>query len=77
MKRADKLWYQFAECITKIQSPEMFLGVARILKVKLVDENGEAKDFGILYEEVMNAFEESSTRRKKELVDILKQAVSA
>ena len=40
----------------RIKNPEIFLGVARILKVRLI-EDGEPRDFGDLCADVIESFE--------------------
>lgn len=76
MTKDEKLWYEFAKCISKIKSPELFLGVVRILKVEFM--NGEEpRDFSELYEDTMKAFDASSRKRKKEIIKILQEANKA
>ena len=79
MTKDDKLWYDFAGCISQIRSPELFLGVARILKVNLMADSAAdtPRDFGEIYEDVMIAFEAASRKRKKELIKILREANKA
>lgn len=60
--------------IGKIQDPEVFLGIARILKVKLLDDDMNPKDFSDLFEEVMIGFDGAGRKRKKELLKILRAA---
>lgn len=57
----------------RIKDPEVFLGVARILKVQLVqDEN--PRDFGELCADVINFYELAPRKRKRELLKILREA---
>lgn len=69
---------KFLEEIGHIKDPEIFLGVARILKAKLInEEKKEPYDFQDILEETMRKFHESSRSRKKELLKILRAANKA
>lgn len=60
----------------RIKNPEVFLGVARILKVQLVqDEN--PRDFGELCADVIESYQNSNRKRKRELLKILREANNA
>ena len=63
--------------ISKIKGPEIFLGVARVLKVKVVDEKNEPLSFETLFREVLKSYEAQSHTRQKELLSILKAANAA
>ena len=81
---------QFMEEISKIQDPQIFLGIARLLKVKLVDagvdgargmdsqdlkdEKVEARDFVDLFKDVMSAYSARDRKFKRELLKILRKA---
>jgi hypothetical protein len=64
----------------KIKEPEVFLGVARILKVPLVkdekDENGHfaPRDFVDIYADVIEAYANADRSRKRELLKVLRKA---
>ena len=73
----DRLNEKFLIEIGKIKEAEVFLGVARILKVKLIeDKDGEivARDFADIFEEVMKAYDAAPRKRRNELYKILKEA---
>lgn len=57
-----------------IKEPEIFLGVARILKVQLLNEKGEVKDFSELCAGAIESFELLKRKRKRELLKILREA---
>lgn len=59
--------------ISNIKTPEIFLGVARILKVQLVTVQG-ARQFEDIYADVLEAFECAPRKRKRELLKILRDA---
>lgn len=65
---------QFILEISRIKDPVVFLGVARVLKVKAIGDDKETKDFNALFKEVLDAFQNSSHTRQKELLNILKAA---
>lgn len=66
--------------IAKIKEPEVFIGVARVLGVKLVeDEKDEeekfvARDFTEIFSDVMKNFDGAPRKRKRELFKILREA---
>ena len=73
---------QFIEEISRIRDPEVFLGVARILRVPLVQkkadkEEYEARDFSDILGEVMTAYDAADRTRRRELLCILKKANKA
>lgn len=71
---------KFIEEVSKIKEPEIFLGVARILKVRLVeDEFGEdgrpqSRCFEDICADVITNFAQSERQRKRELLKILQKA---
>lgn len=79
VKQAKK----FVEQIACIKDPAIFLGVARLLKVKTLkdekDENGKflVRDFGEVLDDVISSYVEMPRQRRRELLSILKKANSA
>lgn len=71
---------KFIEELSKIKTPEVFLGVARILQVKLVSEEKDnegkfiARSFEDVCADVITAFGNSDRRRKRELLPIIQKA---
>jgi len=65
---------KFLDLISKMKEPELFLGVCRILKVKIY-EGEEPKDFIVLLEEALEAFKATPRKRRKELLKIMEAAV--
>lgn len=51
-----------------------FLGVARILKVDLFNEDESPKSFVDVYQEIMEAFSNSNRTRRRELAEIVEKA---
>lgn len=68
------LTQKFIEEIAKIKSPEIFLGVARILKVQLMEDKETPYDFVKIFSDTVEAFDKADRARKKELLKILIQA---
>lgn len=64
---------KFMNEVVKLDIAEFF-GVARILKVKLINENGETREFADVFADLMAAYDNSNKTRKKELLKILKAA---
>lgn len=81
---------KFMEEISRIQSPEIFFGVTRLLKVHLYEEKvedseegGEGKksnkprDFADIFADVMSAYDARDRKFKRELLKILHKANAA
>ena len=64
---------KFMNEVVKLDIAEFF-GVARILKVKLINENGEIREFADVFADLMAAYDCADKSRKKELLKILKAA---
>ena len=75
-----KLDEKFMREISRIKSPEIFLGVAKVLGVGLLgeekDENGKfiPKDFVDIFEELMKKYSGAQRQIKKELLNLLEKA---
>ncbi len=66
---------KFVKEILKIEEPELFVGVARILKVPLFNiEEKKEREFGDVFTDCIDAFEKEGRKRQKELLSILKDA---
>ena len=72
-EKMDKLSKQFLMELSNIKDPQLFMGVARILKVHL-SEGKEVKPFDQVFSEVLENFEIAPPKRRKELYSILKKA---
>ena len=70
----ETLTQKFIKEIANIKSPEVFLGVARILKVQLMEDKETPYDFVKIFSDVVEAFDKTGRARKKELLKILIQA---
>lgn len=64
---------RFANELARIYEPEVFLGVARILKVELVEDD-KPRTFYDIWSDVIDKFNESPRKRKRELLRIVRQA---
>ena len=65
---------KFMNEISNTKDPEIFLGVARLLKLGLLKDDKTSKDFLELFVECVDAFDKLGREKKKELLKILKQA---
>lgn len=66
---------KFVKEILNITEPELFVGVARILKVPLFSiEEKKEREFGDVFADCIDAFEKENRKRQKELLSILKDA---
>ena len=70
----NKLNEKFMLEIGRIKEPEVFIGVVRVLRVKLVEEDGTIRDFTDLFADVMKSYAAAPTKRRKELLKILKDS---
>lgn len=70
----ETLTQKFIKEIANIKSPEVFLGVARILKVQLMEDKETPYDFVKIFSNTVEAFDKADRARKKELLKILVQA---
>lgn len=64
---------EFVQALVNLQGPEMFLGVARILKVELM-EGDKPRDFYDIWGDVLEQFNTSPRKRKRELLKIVREA---
>ena len=74
---------KFLELVVQIKEPELFFGVARILGVKLVDQNKVGADghavprpFEEILDQIIVNYALAPRKRKRELDQILKDAIS-
>ena len=67
---------RFVMELGRIKDPEIFLGVARVLKVQLVEDE-KPRDFGELCADAIESYATSNRKRKRELLKILREANSA
>ena len=70
----ETLTQKFIKEIAKIKSPEVFLGVARILKVQLMEDKEVPYEFTKIFSDTVEAFDKAGRTRKKELLKILVKA---
>ena len=70
----ETLTQKFIKEIANIKSPEVFLGVARILKIQLMEDKEPPYDFVKIFSDTVEAFDKAGRTRKKELLKILIRA---
>lgn len=68
--------HEFAHYLAKASAVE-FLGIARLLHVKLVDDNNDPINADQLVVEVINAYQEQPRKRKRELLRALRDSIAA
>lgn len=71
---------KFIQEISRIKDPEIFLGVARILHVPLVEQKDDkyvARNFYAMCHDIIVAYDAADRTRRRELLTILKQANKA
>ena len=79
----ESLNTKFLKEISKIKEPEIFIGLAKVLGVKLLgeekDENGKfiPRDFTEVLDDVMKSFDGARRSRKNELLKLLVEANKA
>lgn len=71
----EGLTQKFIRQLGKINAPELFVGVARVLQVPLVDENG-VREFIDVFNDTVDKFDKEKRKRQKEILQILKDANS-
>ena len=65
---------KFIEELGRIKDPVTFLGVARILKVKLLGEDSNPREFADILSDTINEFDVQGRARRRELYKILREA---
>ena len=70
----ETLTQKFIKEIANIKSPEVFLGVARILKVQLMEDKDTPYEFIKIFSDTIEAFDKANRARKEELLKILVKA---
>ena len=70
----DRLSTKFIKELSKIKDPMVFLGVARILNVELMVDKDTSKDFAAVLNEVIDSYNSSNRKRRRELLKILEKS---
>ena len=68
---------KFMEEISRINAPEIFIGLARVLKVQLMEDKDTPRDFIDVFSDCVEKFNGLGRTRKKELLKILRDANKA
>ena len=75
MKTFKVNWEEsFVEDLMRLE-PQEFLGLARILKVKVLDDKNEPRDFWVILNEVLENYENENRKRRREIRQIVRAAV--
>ena len=72
----DRYTEKFIDILLETKDPAVFVGVARILKVPLMEDENTPKKFADVFIEVVKNYSAAPHIRKKELLKILKDANS-
>lgn len=78
--KKEKMNEEFMREISKIKDPSVFLGLARLLSVRLIeDKKGEDghfihRDFVNIFEDLMAKYAAAPSKRRKEILSILKMS---
>ena len=51
------LTQNFIEELSRTKNAELFIGVARLLKVSIIDEGGNPRDFNDVFTDILAAFD--------------------
>lgn len=70
----DRLSTKFIKELSKIKDPMVFLGVARILNVDIMVDKDTSKDFAAVLNEVIDSYNSSNRKRRRELLKILEKS---
>lgn len=65
---------KFIKELSKIKDPAIFVGLANILKVGIMEDKDTPKDFNKVLEGIIDAYFAAAPSRQKELLKILKDA---
>lgn len=72
----DRFTEKFIDVLLETKDPAVFAGVARILKVPLMEDKDKPKEFVDVFMEIVKNYTAAPRTRKKELLKILKDANS-
>ena len=67
----DRYTEKFIDTLLKTKDPAVFAGVARILKVPLMEDKDTPKEFVDVFMEVVKNYSAAPRIRKKELLKII------
>lgn len=70
----DKLIKKFIKELANVSDPAVFLGVARVLKVPIMEDENKPKDFSEILNGVINNYIAAPYKKQKELLNILVDA---
>ena len=65
---------KFMEEVARIKDPMILIGVARILKVQLVNDDKTHRDFVDVFQDIMDNYASFPRNKRRELLKILKNA---
>lgn len=65
---------KFIKALSKIKDPAVFLGVAKVLKVRCMEDKDTPRDFNDILRDTINNYFAAAPSRQRELLKILKDA---
>lgn len=74
MKFKMSLMDKFIQELGRIKETPVFLGVARVLKVRAFSEGGAPKPFVDVFSDMLSAFDKVDKKRQKEILVLLRKA---
>ena len=74
MKFKMSLMDKFIQELGRIKETPVFLGVARVLKVRAFSDGGAPKDFVDVFSDMLDAFNKEDKKRQKEILVLLRKA---
>ena len=74
MKFKMNLMDKFIQELGRIKETPVFLGVARVLRVRTVLEGGAPRDFVDVFSDMLDAFDKENKKRQKEILVLLRKA---
>ena len=70
----ENLNTQFMKEIADIKDPIIFFGIARMMEIKLIDDESQPKDFCEMFEDIIIRYNSLARKLKREILKILRQA---
>lgn len=65
---------KFLNEISHIKEPEIFIGLAKLLCVKLVNDDGETLDFVDILDRVLHQYSNAPRKLRKDILKMLREA---
>lgn len=73
VKKKKNITEEFTVCLSKLEAVE-FLGVCKVLGIKLVNDKDEPRKFGVLLVDVIQKFSMLNRKQKRDLLKLVAAA---